>query len=399
MKRTAVMVAGLAFGDEGKGATVDFLCRSLNAKLVVRYNGGSQAAHNVVTSAGVHHTFAQFGAGMLAAPDVRTHLSRFMLVDPLTMLNEARALEQLTPNVWERTSVDPRCVIITPFHKVVNRLRETTRGIYRHGSCGMGLGVAREWELRNYTVIRTIDVRNERNGVRNLLRAQRDAIANILGEECIKEISIEDVIQLYAHWVGELNGRVSVNLPRSEVTVFEGAQGVLLDEHFGIEPFRTWTDCTFKPAEWLCRTSGIERMFRLGCFRSYFTRHGPGPFPTEIQATPGELNPALTILPTDVHNTFNEWQREFRVGAFDMKLAKEALTNIGGVDGLVINHMEMRFANNVAKRISEELDAPIVLEGHGTTAEHRKVRHKSWLEALIKERQAAEDDAVRGIAV
>ena len=60
-------------------------------RTVVRFNGGAQAAHNVVTADGRHHTFAQFGSGSFT-PGVRTHLSRFMLVDPLALAAEAAHL-------------------------------------------------------------------------------------------------------------------------------------------------------------------------------------------------------------------------------------------------------------------------------------------------------------------
>ena len=43
----AIVTVGLGFGDEGKGAAVDYLCRRFGADLVVRYGGGSQAGHNV----------------------------------------------------------------------------------------------------------------------------------------------------------------------------------------------------------------------------------------------------------------------------------------------------------------------------------------------------------------
>jgi adenylosuccinate synthase len=73
---------------------VDRLCRATGATTVVRFNGGAQAAHNVVTDDGRHHTFAQFGAASLV-PGVRTHLSRFVLVDPLALVAEARHLAEL----------------------------------------------------------------------------------------------------------------------------------------------------------------------------------------------------------------------------------------------------------------------------------------------------------------
>ena len=61
---------------------------------VVRFNGGAQAAHNVVAAGGQPHTFAQFGSGTFT-PGVRTYLSRFMLVDPLALAAEADHLTSL----------------------------------------------------------------------------------------------------------------------------------------------------------------------------------------------------------------------------------------------------------------------------------------------------------------
>src|SRR5437773_11389748 len=94
MRRQAIIVIGLAFGDEGKGSIVDFLTRRYNAHTVVRFNGGPQAGHNVVTSDGRHHTFSQFGSGTFV-PGVRTLLSRFVLIEPYAMFKEAAHLNDI----------------------------------------------------------------------------------------------------------------------------------------------------------------------------------------------------------------------------------------------------------------------------------------------------------------
>src|SRR6185437_7482443 len=107
----AFLVAGLAFGDEGKGATVDALCRKFPIDLIVRYNGGCQAAHNVIAPEGTHHTFSQFGSGMLANHHVRTHLSQYMMVEPLSMMNEASSLSWKTRDPFSRTTVHARCPV------------------------------------------------------------------------------------------------------------------------------------------------------------------------------------------------------------------------------------------------------------------------------------------------
>src|SRR5438309_3024973 len=94
MKR-AILTVGLGFGDEGKGATVDHLTRQYGADLVVRYCGGSQAGHNVQLPDGRRHTFAQFGAGTLAAPTPRTYLGPNVVIDPPALLREAAHLSEL----------------------------------------------------------------------------------------------------------------------------------------------------------------------------------------------------------------------------------------------------------------------------------------------------------------
>src|SRR6266545_215189 len=137
----AFLTVDLGFGDSGKGSIVDFLTRIHAAHTVVRYNGGAQAAHRVVTDGPNprEHVFAQFGSGTLAG--AATHLSRFMLLDPLAMVAEERHLQSLgVPDAFQRTTIDERALVITPFQRAANRLKELARGDGRHGSCGMGIG-------------------------------------------------------------------------------------------------------------------------------------------------------------------------------------------------------------------------------------------------------------------
>src|SRR4051812_32543622 len=137
----AFLTVDLGFGDAGKGSIVDFLTRAHAAHTVVRYNGGAQAAHRVVTAGPSprEHVFAQFGSGTLAG--AATHLSRFMLLDPLAMVAEERHLQTLgVTDAFARTTIDERALVTTPFQRAVNRLKELARGDGRHGSCGMGIG-------------------------------------------------------------------------------------------------------------------------------------------------------------------------------------------------------------------------------------------------------------------
>ncbi|HEY8077289.1 MAG TPA: adenylosuccinate synthetase, partial [Labilithrix sp.] len=131
------LIAGLGYGDEGKGTTVDFLARVAKTRLVVRYNGGAQAAHNVVDGER-HHTFAQLGSATLSG--VPTLLSRHVLVNPIALFAEARHLEAIgVRDPLGMLRVEADALVTTPFHVAANRLREMSRS-GRNGSCGMGIG-------------------------------------------------------------------------------------------------------------------------------------------------------------------------------------------------------------------------------------------------------------------
>src|SRR3954453_22610950 len=145
----AVITVGLGFGDEGKGATVDFLTRALDADLVVRYCGGSQAGHNVELPDGRRHTFSQFGAGLFAPTGPRTYLGPNVIIDPEALVREAAHLAELgVDRPFRLLTLHPRCLVTTVWHSLMNRWRELSRGEGRHGSCGQGIGESRSYWLR-----------------------------------------------------------------------------------------------------------------------------------------------------------------------------------------------------------------------------------------------------------
>jgi adenylosuccinate synthase len=337
----AWLVAGLGFGDEGKGSIVDFLCRRTGARLVVRYNGGPQAGHNVITPAGHHHTFAQFGSGTLAG--ARTHLSRFMLIEPYAMMNEASMLEKLVIcDPLGFVTVDEACTIITPWHWKANQIKELARGDARHGSCGMGVGEARADELSGLRLtVSDVDSKALTVSLNTLkyikekkLRECREA-KDSCGDARNIYSTMEgwdpfEVLADYRRWAK----RVWIKPPdwlsnQSQDMVFEGAQGVLLDERYGFAPHNSWTDCTFGNADRLLQNIDCERI-PIGVIRTYATRHGPGAFPTE--------DPKMVF--GDPFNRMGPWQGPFRFGYFDAVLARYSIECLGGVYYLAVTHVD-----------------------------------------------------------
>ncbi len=341
-----VIVVDLGYGDAGKGTVVDWLCSrpagapgggAVLPRTVVRFNGGAQAAHNVVTADGRHHAFAQFGAGTFT-PGVRTHLSRFVLVDPLALAAEAEHLAAAgVPDALDRLSVDRDALLTTPYHRAANRARERTRGTARHGSCGLGIGETASYALAAPgDAPRAADCDSPRRLARKL-GLLRDRLCAEFGDGVLAGPGTPPVADLSAAYLA-FAGRVRLvggehltGLLRAGPAVFEGAQGVLLDEWHGFHPYTTWSTTTFANAETLLAEAGMPGgAARLGVVRCYLTRHGPGPLVTE--------DPTLEL--PDPHNTRNAWQGPFRVGHFDAVAVRYAIDAAGGVDGIALTHLD-----------------------------------------------------------
>jgi adenylosuccinate synthase len=342
----AIITVGLGFGDEGKGATIDFLARRLEADLVVRYCGGSQAGHNVQLPDGRRHTFSQFGAGTLARASAppRTYLGPGVVIDPVALVREARHLAELgVPDPARLLTVHPRCLVATPWLQTLNRLRELSRGAARHGSCGQGIGEARSYWLRyGEDAVFAADLRRldqlrhklELQRQRTLLELQDflDRIpADALAEFDLWELNAEAVaVDLHEALPDGL--AIDAAVPTFRTALFEGAQGVLLDEYRGFHPHTTWSTVTPHHAWELVQAAAVDAVAVLGITRAYTTRHGEGPLPT--------FSAELTDRLRDAGNPWNPWQGGLRCGWLDLPLVRYAAAAAGPLDGLVLNHLD-----------------------------------------------------------
>lgn len=352
----AVIVVGLGFGDEGKGTIVDAVCREIGATMVVRYNGGAQAAHRVELEDGRSHVFAQFGAGTFAG--AATYLSRFMFVEPFALVHEADFLTAMgIHRPLGLIFLDGEAPIITPYHRALCRLREWARGEARHGSCGVGVGeTASDIEKYPHCSLYAKDLSDpdvtrkvlgqiyERKRVEALtLRPflpDHMGIHNEMGlfETTATGFAHQERIarwieryQRFADQVTILEDPVDFRAHRN--IVFEGAQGVLLDELYGFHPHTTWTNCTLDNAlSLLCQSNWRGAVTKIGVTRTYATRHGHGPFPTEDRR--------LTFA-ADPHNGDGPFQGPFRVGHLDTVLLRYAKAMCRHeLDGLAVTHVD-----------------------------------------------------------
>ena len=117
MKSYAII--GANFGDEGKGLTTDYLAAKYDSDaLIVRFNGGAQAAHTVQTPSGERHVFKHMGSGSLV--ESSTYLSEFFICNPMLFCSEYMQLTNL--NLQPKIFVNPNTSVTTPFDMMINQI-------------------------------------------------------------------------------------------------------------------------------------------------------------------------------------------------------------------------------------------------------------------------------------
>jgi adenylosuccinate synthase len=331
MKRRAVAVIGANLGDEGKGLITDYLARmELQDVLVVRHNGGCQAGHTVVEPDGTRHVHQHFGSGTVAYRP--TLLSRFFVCNPMLFCRELDELAvlDLVPKVY----VDGDCEVTTPYDMMINQAAEKRRGAARHGSVGVGFGETIE-RASTFMSLRVSDLLLGRDRI----RARLDAIRNVYALDRLRRLGIDptDAIMddiranleddnIRERWLQDVSrfiDSVSVVGPwllsmHSGDVLFEGAQGLMLDEHHEWFPHVTRSRPGLRNVAALCHMANIRKVEPIYVTRCYMTRHGAGPLPNEAR----ELEFAKISDPT---NRPNEYQGAMRFAPLDLDLTAGAI--------------------------------------------------------------------------
>lgn len=312
------VVLGTLFGDEGKGKTVSWLCsrNDHHEKVVVRFNGGHQAGHTVLFN-GIKHTFSSFGSGTLQG--VPTIWLDECTVEPVGLVNEYNALKGygLSPQIY----IEDLCPVTTPYDIVMNILYNPEN--LQHGTCGVGFGeTLKRHESRHKLYF--MDLFND-----FVLRAKLSQMSNYCDQIC-KDFNHLDLVPAFDKFYKSVDVIRKENIGKSQIVsnytnthlIFEGAQGIMLDQDFGFFPNVTRSNTTCKNINKLVQNLSDEfspcvpEIYYVA--RTYQTRHGAGPMSSEK---------SLNFLEEkrDEHNKSNEFQKEFRVGEYDQNLIDYAI--------------------------------------------------------------------------
>lgn len=330
----ATVVIGSSFGDEAKGLMTDFLVRKNKISAVVRFNGGAQAGHTVQTK-DARHVFGHLSAGSFANAD--TYLSSDFIVNPTAFQQELQKFSKLHVNP-PMVFVNKNCIVSTIYDMILNSLVELKRGSNAHGSCGMGINetvtrsahkdylitandlqlfnlpnltktiqlIKSEWLPRRWNELELDEVVQKftDNKFSKTESKMLSTFFNILSEVDPKKIAeklIEDSF---------IFGRTVL---RKNEYVFEGAQGLMLDEELGEFPHVTRSLTGLPNAIRAAHELDVSELQPLYIMRAYTTRHGNGPL-----AYTRSMD-----LPADKTNQPNMWQGSLRFGLLNLPKIKE----------------------------------------------------------------------------
>lgn len=329
------IVSGTLFGDEGKGTLVDYLASTKDIKENVRYNGGSQASHTVVND-GLTHKFSQLGSAFLNE-DTRTFLSKYTVVNLFNIISESNFLSEKTKvpreEILKRVFVDSEVPIVTPYHKLIDNLREIESKNNRRGSVGSGVSeVTRTFEETGIKLLMS-DFNSEvyKEKLKELFGYAQKFYKSSQNKELISRlIRTDDISHLTESKNREYIIRCYENLLRSgfiNVTkdirtfhtdsdiVFEGSQGLLIDRDYGIRPNTTLLNTTNQNGIVLANELNTN-IHKIGAISALTSRHGMGVLLT--------YDKKVEALIKDENQSESYYQGRPRYGWFDAVLTRYA---------------------------------------------------------------------------
>ena len=389
--KKAYVIIGAGYGDEGKGLITDYYAaQSGEDCLVVRFNGGAQAAHTVVTPEGVRHVFSHFGSGSFVGS--RTYLSKFFIINPVQYRKEFGVLIQKTS--LPGTYADPDCLITTPWDMMANQIIEEHR-TKRHGSCGIGINETVERNTHDeFGLTVSSAALLGRDELIRFLKSIRDnyyhARLGRFGIHAVPEryaFFDDGVIERFLDDMRYFSDTTICSgasiLGRADTVIFEGAQGLMLDQNHPNFPHVTRSNTGLtNVAELIKDTPAIRDIDVVYATRVYATRHGAGPLPNEVAGLPYPRIEDRTNIP-------NTWQGTLRFGWLDLDVLKSvvfkdrtlmpfatssiALTCLDQIDGNVKFFENKNEINFRAEKFAEYLSSailPVSLVSSGPTRSH-----------------------------
>jgi len=332
----AIVVIGAQWGDEGKGKVTDLLGSQVSH--VVRYQGGNNAGHTVITPDGTKYALHLLPSGVLT-PGCVPVIGNGVVVDPKVLLHEIDGLTEGGVSC-EKLLISSDAHLIMPHHRALDRVVERYLGSARIGTTGRGIGPAYGDKVGRVG-IRVQDLLDPgilRQKLELVLREKNQILVKVYNRKAIDEGAVAEEYLGYAErlkpYIADTRLELAKALEEGKTILLEGAQATLLDVDHGTYPFVTSSNPTAGGA---CVGSGIPPMRItqvIGIIKAYTTRVGAGPFPTELF---DENGAHLRKVGVEYGTTTG---RERRCGWFDALVGRYSV-RVNGITDLFVTKLDV----------------------------------------------------------
>ncbi len=331
-----IVVVGSQWGDEGKGKIVDWL--SDQADIVVRFQGGHNAGHTLVIDE-TTYKLRLLPSGIVRKNKISI-IGNGVVLDPWALLEEIKEIKLKGVEVNENNFIISESAnLILPFHKEMDEIREDAAGKGKIGTTRRGIGPAYEDKVGRRS-IRVMDLRSENNLDRRLenVLLHHNAIRKGLGKKIYKKNELKKALLKIAPEILKFSQPVWLKIDefkkKKKKILFEGAQGILLDVDHGTYPFVTSSNTVASNAATGTGCGPDTINYVLGITKSYTTRVGEGPFPTELKDEVGEK------LGTKGKEFGTVTSRKRRCGWFDGVLVRQTI-KVSGINGIALTKLDV----------------------------------------------------------
>ena len=335
-------LVGAQWGDEGKGKVIDIMAEK--ADVVVRATGGNNAGHTVV-SGGKTYKLHLVPSGILYDGTLCC-IGPGCVVDPLALLKEMDEVKANGTSL-DGLRIDYRAHIVMPYHLLIDELSEEAKGESGIGTTKKGIGPcymdkAERIGIRFYDILHP-EVFAEK--LRANLNAKNKYIGGMFGygKTALRRKECLDFAKIFAEYT-EAGKKLAAYAADTTVIVydahkagknvlFEGAQGTLLDIDMGTYPYVT---SSHPVTGGFCVSAGVGPTLVdecIGIAKSYTTRVGKGPFPTELFDETGDY---IREAGFEYGTTTG---RPRRCGWLDLVILRYAV-RVNGLTGIAINKLD-----------------------------------------------------------
>ena len=329
-------ILGLQWGDEGKGKIVNYLASNFGA--ACRYQGGHNAGHTLIVDG--KKIVLHLLPSSICHKDSLSLIGKGVVISYEALFSEIDEISNFTSGITDRLKISPACVLIQPYHQLIDLYKEKSNSQKTIGTTLRGIGPAYEDKVAR-RAIRVVDTLHE-NQLRPLLEETLDfynfTIKNFFGKEALSLNSLIDENLAYGEKIKPMLADVSMLIKKinseEQSVLFEGAQGALLDVDQGTYPYVTSSNCSPSGIAAGAGCGPLDVGNILGVVKAYVTRVGEGPMPTEIY---DELGEYIAETGGEVGATTG---RPRRCGWFDGVLMKRIIQT-NSISGLCLTKIDV----------------------------------------------------------